>query len=330
MREYATGAEMISGELFTYGIAVSNVANKINPAYPLPLHLNELIKAASFEGIGLELQIEFDEGDNLVLPQPSPHQLPFLGVHTPIGGIDFLDPSKQGPSLVRTESAIKIACDLEADYLVAHLTTNAPKEWDKDRLSRRGDLAQRSRDQFEAVAESIARLGFKGEVCIENLEFSLFPATSKEILELVPWLDHLREIAGTETGFALDLAHLLHTGLLLELNMIDKSPQIDPHVDEFARGEISFDDYLRGLIIGLGSHLKLVHITGANNHETHDMPNLELESTDRRILNLRESLHTIRSHAKENDYPIRIINEAHGHPYGDMIARCQSIQAQFR
>lgn len=306
-----------------FGIGVSNLANDINPEYPLPAKLNELIDVMGRENIGLELQLEFLDEKSFDLPAPEPHMLPFLGVHLPIVGVDYSDPAKIYKSIDDTNRTLEIARDLNADYVVVHLTGGM--DW--DHLVKRPRAINKSLKQFMHIARSAKSISYKGPLYLENLEFPLFPSTRDEIAGVMQFAYDLHTQTGISTGIALDLAHIWHSGNLIAENKWRGKKFAVHSRDPFASGKISFIEYLKPLIQYLGTDLKLVHMTGTHKHETHLLPSMQVEPEhdDRLSLNLHDSLREINAAVKGRSQILPVVNEAHGRTYQEMKNNCKSI-----
>lgn len=306
----------------SFGIAVSNLANEYNPQFALPGKLPELFAYLHQKNIGVEVQLEsFNPNDlptdiNCSRPQ-------FLGIHLPIINVDFIDPQKAEASFAQTENTLKLARDLKADYVVIHPVT----VFDWDHLEKRPAIISQSLPNIQKSIFSLYHSGFSGSVYLENIEFPLYPATAEEIIELKRWTQKLSEQLGIKIGLALDIGHLWHSGILIQENNWRSEVIAHFSQDPFVAQELLFPDYLNNLVTELGGSLKLLHITNTLLHETHLPPALDLipDAEDKTRLNLRQSLLNIRQFYNKVHVPLLVVNEAHGVPYENMIDSCETI-----
>jgi hypothetical protein len=302
------------GRNFDFGIAISNLANAYNSSFPIPEKLPELIYYLGKEGMGAELQLEPPHGS--YLPRINTRNLPFFGVHLPINREDTKKERTVGDSLDAAARTLEMASQFDANYLVVHLEV----DYDWDNLGVRSEAVKKGLDIFYGITEKAKEEGFNGDLIIENLEFPLYPALSSEIIEVGQILNSFEK---RQFGLALDLGHLLHTQILINDNK-QKGDAILPFTDPFVGGEIGFDNYLNNLMVNVGTKLKLLHVTGVKNHETHLMPTVVPGENDRNELNLMDDLHIISGKIKSRRLPL--VNEAHDRSYTEMVNACKLIQ----
>lgn len=327
-RDRFPNREKIGRAPLSFGFSISNKGNPQNPDLPLPQSMQALFALASSRNAGVEIQLEFDDGVTQI-PDISLYKLdvPFLGVHLPIIGVDMTrdDPEKQRADYVLFDTVIKMAADLQADYLVCHLHGNL--NWNN--LNQRDVLIDKMKSNAMLIARSMAENNFKGKLLFENLEFPLYPATNAEIANLMVWVKDFEERYNIKTGFCLDLSHLWHSGLLMSEN--GWRPEVQQLADPFNRSAISFPVYLASLLEQIGDRLEAVHITGtgitSNKHDTHLLPTVTNagDDSDRGTMDIASSLQSLYNYALQRDKSVPVINEAHGYSYQDMLNANQSM-----
>jgi hypothetical protein len=290
------------------------MANSRNSSFPIPEKLPELIYYLGREGMGAELQLE--PPYNPYLSRINTGNLPFFGVHLPINREDTQKDKTFENSLNVAARTLAMASQLDANYLVIHLEA----DYDWDNLGARKDAVKKGLNIFHGITEKAKEEGFEGDLIIENLEFPLYPALSSEIIEIGNMLNSFDK---GKFGIALDLGHLLHTQILINENM-QKGDVILPFTDPYVRGEISFISYLNNLMVNVGDKVKLLHVTGVRNHETHLMPTVVSGGNDRNELNLIDDLHIIRKNIHSRS--LHLVNEAHEKSYPEMVNACKLIQ----
>ena len=293
------------------GIAASNLGNDRNPGFPLPQALDRLA-ALLAPRLGLELRLEGDALDEVAAPRVRPA---FLGLHQPLRGIDWLDPSRQEASFDRLAAYLRAAHRLGADYVVLHLQTR--DEWDA--LGRRAELAQAALTRLERLAGVHRARGYRFPLLVENLEFPKYPATRAEVAEVVA---HLRARADRPLGLALDVGHLWHSGLLIRENL--PRGTVDAWADEWARDAVPFPAYLAATVAAAGGELRVVHLTGCRGHETHRLPDATARAAGPEELDVPGAVAVLAA-AVWPAAPPALVNEAMWYPYEAMIESCAAV-----
>jgi hypothetical protein len=212
-----------------------------------------------------------------------------------------------------------MASQLEADYVVAHITTVAGVHWEN--LAKRSEAVKRSKDSFLDVASRAREAGYKGRLFFENLEYPLYPGPLDEIVETLPWLEDVAMETGLETGFTLDLAHEWHSYNLIKENLWRRELKTYSR-DRFVKDDAFFNKCLVKTLGAIGSQLKALHITGVRDHQTHLLPTITTDprESDRQTMDLGQCLKNIQLAVKDRAGPIPVINEAHDYPYEVMAA----------
>ncbi len=322
--------EQLNPRHIVMGIAASNVANEINPTFPLPQKLDSLTQFLGNKHIGLELQLENKDRWDI----PHPPKSAFLGVHQPTQNIDFRDPETMTHSLGVLQNIMEMTQTIDADYMVLHLETR--DKWDN--LEKRGEHIEEGKKWFQQVAQIHEDKGYSFKLLAEGLEYPKFPATKNEILDMASFIRELREEEGMKhVGFALDVAHLWRSGSLIESNMEKEGVQVT--ADEWSRGEVAFSDYLTSTLGEVEDVLELIHITSARNNNghvnTHLLPGAMVKNEEVILLSrdysaneldVASAMKIITNFAAKRTAPLPIINEAHGHSYEEMATNCEELQ----
>lgn len=303
-----------------FGIAVSNCADSLNPDYQLPNSLQRLINTLTKNGMGAEVQLEYP------LQQPPGKiergLIPFLGVHLPIGDVDFFNESLYSQSIERTQRSIELARNMKADYIVTHLQMK--HEW--ERIPEREKLNNYCRTVLSTVFDLAEEVGFSGSIYGENLEFPLFPATADETRDLQNWLITEGSKRQMPTGLVLDIAHLWHSGRLIASNHWRGEDIRTYSADPYASGKMDFFEYLQTLVSDIGPSLRLIHITGAKGDDTHLLPSaLNITGDGEDSLDLKQSLISITQALPKTTHHLRVINEAHNSSYEAMAQSSQFV-----
>ncbi len=308
-----------------WGIAVSDLANGLNSDYQIPNQVGKLAELLSRRQFGMELQ--FEGHDMVVVPDSD--QLAFLGVHQPIQGIDLADARVQAASFNRICQAMQLAHENHADYIVLHLQTR--DVW-TNMVARRKRIAQ-CRHWFAKCVEVYKREHYHFWLLAENLEYPKYPATYREIRDMVEDIRVLRALLDVKVGFALDVAHLWHSGFLIAENLSKHAVTRDS--DEWAEHKVAFGDYLQQTLQSVRDVLELVHMTGGKNHETHLLPGAVIGSHTFDLeraygpdeIDIPRVVEVLYRAAAQRDRPLFVVNEAIGYPYEHMIANCSQLAA---
>ena len=309
--------ELLPQSPLSFGIAASNLANAINPRYTIPRNISGLIELLQPSNLGVEIQPELPlDGP---VPQVELDILPFMGLHMPIRSINFADPAMAKKSYEVCEQTFEMASQLDADYVVAHITTSAGVHWDN--LTERTEAVKRSKDSFFDVVSRAREAGYKGHLYFENLEYPLYPGPLDEIVELLPWLEDVAAETGLETGMTLDLAHEWHSYNLIKENIWRRELSSYSR-DRFVKDDDFFNKCLVKTLGAVGSQLKALHVTGVRNHQTHLLPVINTGPTesDRETMDLGQCLKEARQTVKDQAGIMPVINEAHDYPYEVMAA----------
>jgi sugar phosphate isomerase/epimerase len=306
-----------------WGIAVSDMANDLNPAYPIPDRLGALAGLLRERHAGMELQFE----GHAMAVVPEAAQLAFLGIHQPTQGIDLADERIQWASFNKILQAMRLAHENHAAYMAFHLKTR--DVW-TDLAARRQRIEQ-SKRWFSKCLDMYKRRQYRFWLLAENLEYPKYPATYREILELAEDIRLLRALAGVNVGFALDVAHLWRSGFLIAENHWNHAVARDS--DAWAERQIEFGAYLEQTLHAVRDVLELVHITGAKGHETHLLPGATIGSQTFEIarayaadeIDIPRVVEVLYRAAAQRDRPLFVVNEAIGYPYERMIANCAQL-----
>mgnify|MGYP005838671365 CR=1 FL=1 len=325
MSEQYIQKEIVGRAPFRYGISISNLANETNPQYALPEHTEDIMRLLAEANMGVEFQIESPEQMQLSLPQNV--RPAFVGVHLPIRDVDFLDQDKRKQSFKYGLQNIQLAHELEADYVVMHMLTK--QEW--DRIGHRPEFIAEAKKQMEALVKRGKNTGYEGRYLFENLEFPLYPSTASEVLDMNQWRKELGQSQGIQTGICLDLSHLWHTGIMIEINR-QKGDVMKPYFeDAYASGVSDFSSYLTPLVEEIVSDLDLIHVTGTHIHQTHLLPRVStaVSNTDRITLNLQQAMQHVAHALTARNKDAFVINEAHHSTYEEMVNSINSVSDFF-
>jgi hypothetical protein len=299
------------------GIAPSDLANELNPSFALPQNMDRLAQVMAGEGQGFELELE-ENLEIASLPELSVRPA-FVGVHQPTTNIDVLsdDPIMRTESLTKIEKAMILADHVDAEYFTIHLET-VDRNWADEEA--RGKKATLSREVFDELVELHKQRAFTFPMLIENLEYPKYPATPQEIKEVV---DYLADVS-IPTGIVMDVGHLWRSRSLMKEAGL-KVPD----------GDLPYTDFLRQTLDSIGEHIRVFHVTGCGGHETHLLPDLsgmpqpsaigKKEMLSDNTYNFRAIGATVLKFAADQPVPPRIINEAFGHPYRDVLQNNRDI-----
>lgn len=327
-KETAPPSEMIIPRRVPMGIAASNLGNEYSQEHPLPQETMSLVRMLNRRNLGLELQMEGEglEKANRQVFIPTEQRPRFLGVHQPTTDVDFLEPEKVYASLQKSFQAMEMADRLNANYFVVHLQTK--DRWES--LESRPAQIEMSLSWFAELITAYMERDYHFPILVENLEYPKYPATRREIMEVVymlrPYVAHKLPL-----GIAFDVGHLWHSGFLIRENL--HNPYVAAVADSWARKETPFEEHLALTVDLIGDDMKVVHMTGCYEHATHllpgSIPNSPIIKIDRtytpEALNVAEATRIIFDRGAISKNPPYVVNEAIGYHYLQMAENCEMI-----
>ncbi|GEM_PF-2640875 len=307
------------------GLAVSNLANHLNPGFEIPSNLTSMVALAAYNQMGVELELEGDLDFSAVSTRFRLHRPPFIGVHQPVKAIDALseDMHLRSYSSDRIRQAMIMAERLRADYFTVHLQT-VDRDW-ADLQARQAQI-KASWEVFDEQISFYNRTDLSIPILVENLEYPKYPATPEEIGEVV---SHLLASDLLSTGVVLDIGHLWRSrDLMTEAGLINSGDNL------------SYEDYLQSTIDSYGGQVKVVHYTGCRGFQTHLLPELNLPPeqpiNDPDLLihpnneyNFRQIGDLLFRFASQQTLPPYLVNEAFGNPYTAVIQNNHDIFETF-
>ncbi len=312
--------EKLDPENIRFGIAVSNLANDINPALEVPKYLNELFHRLAQHQLGAELQFEGNLRE-ILSSLPEIKIRPFsLGVHAPTK-INLLDVVQQEESFNKILLALELADKLKAGYFVYHLQTH-----DYWNLDKRSDYIRESIKFLNRILHHYRQRNYRTEIYVENLEFPKYPAIRAEISQVCSLIHSHPDIP---MGIALDIGHLWHSGYLIHENLA--RPHMAPYLSEIrdewsqSERENDYSAYLSRTIRAIGNDLRLFHLTGCKGNKTHLLPDLQEERNGPPSLSISKALEVVYRAGAKLKKPPEIINESIGYSYETVIKNCHTM-----
>lgn len=219
---------------------------------------------------------------------------PFMGFHSSDGvydprlknviACDLSEPDegRRQLTLTKYKNMMELAAALDADAFVLH--PSAFHQWIDDMGSRKGRMGV-FYNSFRELMSFYKQRGFGFTMSVENLEFSKFPATHDELIDLWHNCGNIAEQEGIHRGrvtICLDLQHLRHSLKIINepgnYSRFSHTPGIDglilgfPNIHRKFAGTsynwcwkgLAYDPYdiLHDLAGRAGQNLQVIHTAG--------------------------------------------------------------------